>query len=90
MTPERPADRLPALLIVCALAAASIVIALAGVSLMTATVLVNIAPFNPYSAAALAAWRQGHFLNFNGLTRLAASFWPFLTLPYLFLLGRRS
>ncbi len=65
-------------------------IALAGVSLMTATVLVNIAPFNPYSAAALAAWRQGHFLNFNGLTRLAASFWPFLTLPYLFLLGRRS
>jgi hypothetical protein len=65
-------------------------IALAGVSLMTATVLVNIAPFNPYSVAALAAWRQGHFLNFNGLTRLAASFWPFLTLPYLFLLGKRS
>ena len=32
MTPERPADRLPALLIVGALAAASIVIALAGVS----------------------------------------------------------
>jgi VanZ family protein len=65
-------------------------IALAGVSLMTATVLVNIAPFNPYSVAALAAWRQGHFLNFNGLTRLAASFWPFLALPYLLLLGRRS
>lgn len=65
-------------------------IALAGMSLMTGTVLVNLAPFNPYSAAALAAWRQGHFLNFNGLTRLAASFWPFLALPYLILLGRRA
>lgn len=65
-------------------------IALAGVSLMAGTVLVNVAPFNPYSAAALAAWRQGHFLNFNGLTRLAASFWPFLALPYLILLGRRA
>lgn len=65
-------------------------IALAGVSLMAGTVLVNLAPFNPYSAAALAAWRQGHFLNFNGLTRFAASFWPFLALPYLILLGRRA
>lgn len=64
-------------------------IAFAGLSLMAGTVLVNLAPFNPYSAAALAAWRQGHFLNFNGLTRLAASFWPFLALPYLTLLGRR-
>ena len=57
--------------------------------LMAGTVLVNLAPSNPYSVAALAAWRQGHFLNFNGLTRLAASFWPFLALPYLILLGRR-
>ncbi len=65
-------------------------ITLAGVSLMAGTVLVNVAPFNPYSAAALAAWRQGHFLNFNGLTRLTASFWPFLALPYLILLGRRA
>lgn len=65
-------------------------IALAGVALMAGTVLVNLAPFNPYSVAALAAWRQGHFLNFNGLTRLAASFWPFLALPYLILLGRRA
>jgi VanZ family protein len=64
-------------------------IAIAGTALMTGTVLVNLAPFNPYSVAALAVWRQGHFLNFNGLTRLAASFWPFLALPYLILLGRR-
>lgn len=68
---------------------ASIRIAVAGMALMTGTVLVNLAPFNPYSVAALAVWRQGHFLNFNGLTRLAASFWPFLALPYLILLGRR-
>jgi VanZ family protein len=62
--------------------------AIAGVALMAGTVLVNLTPFNPYSTAALAVWRQGHFLNFNGLTRLAASFWPFLALPYLMLLGR--
>lgn len=64
-------------------------IAFAGMALMAGTVLVNLAPANPYSAAALATWKQGHFLNFNGLTRLAASFWPFLALPYLMALGRR-
>jgi VanZ family protein len=64
-------------------------IAVAAMALMAGTVLVNLAPFNPYSVAALTIWRQGHFLNFNGLTRLVASFWPFLALPYLILLGRR-
>lgn len=64
-------------------------LALAGMALMAGTVLVNLAPPNPYSAAALATWRQGHFLNFNGLTRLAASLWPFLALPYLTILSRR-
>ncbi|MFZ2852846.1 MAG: VanZ family protein [Rhodocyclaceae bacterium] len=64
-------------------------LALAGLALMAGTVLVNLAPPNPYSAAALFTWRQGHFLNFNGLTRLVASIWPFLALPYLTLLGRR-
>ena len=63
---------------------------LAALSLMAATVLVNLAPPNPYSLAALAAWRQGHFLNFNGLTRLVAILWPFLTLPFLFLTTRRN
>ena len=62
---------------------------LAGVALMAATVLVNLAPPNPYSMAALAVWRQGHFLNFNGLTRLVASLWPFLCLPFLLLGARR-
>lgn len=64
-------------------------VAMAGLALMAGTVLVNLAPPNPYSAVALASWRQGHFLNFNGLTRLVASFWPFVALPYLTLLGRR-
>jgi VanZ family protein len=64
-------------------------VALAGLALMAGTVLVNASPPNPYSAVALAAWRQGHFLNFNGLTRLAASLWPFLALTYLIALGRR-
>lgn len=64
-------------------------IALAGLGLMAGTVLVNLTPPNPYSSAAVNVWRQGHFLNFNGLTRLAASFWPFLALPYLTIVGRR-
>ncbi|NJD26525.1 MAG: VanZ family protein [Betaproteobacteria bacterium] len=68
------------------LAARTIVAALA---LMAGTVLVNLAPSNPYSAAALATWRQGHFLNFNGLTRLTSILWPFLTLPFLLLASRR-
>jgi hypothetical protein len=59
-------------------------------ALMAGTVLVNMAPPNPYSAAALAVWRQGHFLNFNGLTRLVAPLWPFLTLPFLLLATRRA
>ncbi len=63
---------------------------IAALALMAGTVLVNMAPPNPYSAAALATWRQGHFLNFNGLTRLVASLWPFLTLPFLLLTSRRS
>ena len=32
---------------------------LAAVALMAGTVLVNLAPPNPYSTAALATWRQG-------------------------------
>ena len=50
-----------------------------GFALMAGTVLVNITPFNPYSVAALTAWRQGHFFNFNGLTRLTAANSSFLS-----------
>jgi len=66
-------------------------IALAGVLLMAATVLVNVAPENPYLANSLQLWRQGHFLNFNGLTRLVSTLWPFAALVYLLLAaGRRE
>jgi len=61
---------------------------LAVVALVAGTVMVNLAPPNPYSTAALATWRQGHFLNFNGLTRLVAALWPFLILPFLLLTSR--
>ncbi|MDR0776591.1 MAG: VanZ family protein [Azonexus sp.] len=58
-------------------------------ALAAGTILVNLAPPNPYSITALATWRQGHFLNFNGLTRVAATFWPFLALPFLLLATHR-
>jgi len=45
--------------------------------------LVNLAPANPYLAQSLAVWPQGHFLNFNGLTRLVAALWPFAAIAYL-------
>lgn len=66
-------------------------LALAAVLILAATVLVNLAPPNPYFAASLKLWRQGHFLNFNGLTRLVAAAWPFVALGYLiFLASRRA
>lgn len=61
----------------------------AAMLLMAATVLVNLMPTNPYSLSALAVWRQGHFLNFNGLTRLISALWPYLTLIFLVWTDRR-
>ncbi|MEK6244403.1 MAG: VanZ family protein [Pseudomonadota bacterium] len=58
-------------------------LALAAMLLMAATVLVNLAPPNPYLAATLKVWEQGHFLNFNGLTHLVSAAWPFAALGYL-------
>ncbi|CAG4883966.1 VanZ family protein [Georgfuchsia toluolica] len=60
----------------------------AAVALLLATVLVNLAPQNPYLAEAAEIWRQGHFLNFNGLTRLLSMLWPFLALAWLLLPDR--
>jgi VanZ family protein len=60
---------------------------LAAVLIMAATVLVNASPPNPYFAATLALWHQGHFLNFNGVTRLVSAAWPFLALAYLVFLA---
>jgi VanZ family protein len=62
---------------------------LAALCLLAGAMLVNLAPIDPYSPHALALWQQGHFLNFNGLTRWISCIWPFLALPYLILASRR-
>lgn len=62
---------------------------LAALLLMAATVLVNLAPANPYLAATLGEWQPGRFLNFNGLTKLVTSAWPFAALAYLIWLAAR-
>lgn len=64
-------------------------LALAAVLLMAATVLVNLSPPNPYLADSLKVWQQGHFLNFNGLTRLVSALWPFMAIGYLIYLASR-
>ena len=64
-------------------------LAIAAVLLMAATVLVNLTPPNPYLADSLKVWQQGHFLNFNGLTRLVSALWPFVALGYLMFLATR-
>src|SRR5690606_4792948 len=56
---------------------------LAGGLVMATMALVNIAPDNPYLLQAAQVWQQGHFLNFNGLTRTASSLWPFLAMAFL-------
>lgn len=61
----------------------------AAVLLMAATVLVNLSPPNPYLADSLKVWQQGHFLNFNGLTRLVSALWPFIAIGYLIYLSSR-
>ncbi len=63
--------------------------ALAAMALLLATVLVNLTPDNPYLINTQQIWTAGQFLNFNGLTRLTSSLWPFLALPWLFLLRAR-
>ena len=56
-------------------------------ALMAATALVNLAPANPYMTASFALWQQGHFLNFNGATRVVSAVWPFAAMVYLVLLA---
>ena len=63
---------------------------LAGGIVMATMALVNIAPDNPYLLQASQVWQQGHFLNFNGLTRVASSFWPFLAMAFLMWRSRRQ
>ena len=56
---------------------------MAALALLFATVMVNAAPENPYLHHMAQFWQSGQFLNFNGLTRLVCSLWPFLALPWL-------
>jgi VanZ family protein len=65
----------------------AIKLAFAGMALMAATALVNLAPANPYLAQSLQVWPQGNFLNFNGLTHLVSELWPFAALAYLLLMA---
>lgn len=51
--------------------------------LLAGAALVNIAPENPYIVASIQMWSRGHFLSFNGTTRLVSSLWPFLAAGYL-------
>jgi hypothetical protein len=37
----------------------------------------------------LKVWHQGHFLNFNGLSRLVSAAWPFIAIGYLTYLASR-
>lgn len=62
----------------------------AAVLLGLGAVLVNLAPENPYIAATFSTWSHGHFLSFNGLTRLVSTFWPLAALLYLCALAARS
>ncbi len=57
--------------------------AVAALALLLATVMVNLGPENPYLLEAMNTWNPGQFLNFNGLTRLISSLWPFVALPWL-------
>ena len=57
--------------------------AMAALALLFTTVMVNVAPENPYLHNIAQLWQSGQFLNFNGLTRLICSLWPFLALPWL-------
>jgi VanZ family protein len=59
--------------------------ALAALALTAATVLVNLAPPNPYLENTLQIWNPGQFLNFHGATHLAALLWPWIALPWLVL-----
>jgi VanZ family protein len=55
----------------------------AALVLLSGTLLINIAPENPYIARSAIAWQTGHFLSFNGTTRLVSSLWPFIAAAYL-------
>ena len=58
-------------------------LALCALAIMSAAVMVNIAPANPYLVSSLSTWRQGYFEHLVGLTRVISGGWPFLALVYV-------
>ena len=54
------------------------------------TMLVNLAPENPYLVAALKVLQGGYYHGFNGMTRLLAAIWPFAVVVYLLFPARRA
>lgn len=62
---------------------------LAAAALAAGVIAVNLMPEDPYRLHDLALWRQGHFLNFNGLTRWLGLLWPLLAAGYLVLVRRQ-
>jgi VanZ family protein len=75
-----------ALLMIAAALPRSAQLPLVGFALLAATAIVNLAPANPYKPT-FSLWQQGHYLNFNGLTRLVSIVWPFAAMLYLVLLA---
>jgi len=61
--------------------------ALAGASLLMASVLINVIPESPYSGGGPVIIRRANYLNFYALCRLVAAIWPFAALAYLSALG---
>jgi VanZ family protein len=65
--------------------------ALAGASLLTASVLINMMPESPYFLRNVgggpAIIRRANYPNFYALCRLIAAVWPFVALTYLSALG---
>jgi len=57
-------------------------LALLVIAVTFATVVVNIAPPNPYYISTVQELNPGRFLNFNGLTQLVSAAWPILALLY--------
>lgn len=60
------------------------------VFLALGTLLVNVAPENPYLVAALKVLQGGYYHGFNGMTRLLSAIWPFVVIAYLLFPARRA
>jgi hypothetical protein len=75
------------IVLIAAMFSRPVKIMLCGLALMAATALVNYAPENPYFLSVLSTWQQGHFLNFNGFTRVLSAAWPFAAIMYVLALG---